>query len=68
MLCDVRLSVYDRADRRHIYSFIQRRMIADVPYDFLWQVSEIDVIPDALHGYEPSANGGPYTSVAHWRL
>ena len=62
------LSVYDRADRRHIYSFIQRRMIADVPYDFLWQVSEIDVVPDALHGYEPSANGGPYTSVAHWRL
>jgi ABC-type transport system substrate-binding protein len=62
------LSIYDRADRRQIYSFIQRRMIVDVPYDFLWQVSEIDVVPDALRGYEPSADGGPYNSVAQWRL
>lgn len=61
------VSVYDRADRRHIYGFIQRRLIADIPYDFLWQASEIDVIPEALRGYEPSAVGGPYASVAHRR-
>jgi peptide/nickel transport system substrate-binding protein len=61
------LLVYDRAERRRIYSFIQRRLMADVPYHFLWQSSEIDVIPSALRGYEPSAVS-PYNSVAHWRL
>ena len=61
-------SVYDRAERRRIYSFVQRRLIADVPYFFLWQPSEIDVIPTALRGYEFSPGGGPYSSVAHWRL
>lgn len=62
------VSVYDRADRRRIYSFIQRRLIEAIPYDFLWQASEVDVIPAALHGYEPSAGRGPYNSVADWRL
>ena len=61
-------SVYDRAERRRIYSFVQRQLIADVPYDFLWQPSEIDVIPTALRGYEFSPGGGPYSSVADWRL
>lgn len=61
-------SVYDRAERRRVYSFVQRRLIADVPYDFLWQPSEIDVIPTALRGYEFSPGGGPYSSVADWRL
>ena len=61
------VSVYDRPDRRRIYSFIQRRLIADVPYYFLWQSSEIDVIPSAMRGYEPSAIS-PYTSVSHWQL
>jgi peptide/nickel transport system substrate-binding protein len=60
-------SVYERAHRRRIYSFIQRRLLEDIPYDFLWQTSEIDVIPSALRGYEPSAVS-PYNSVAHWRL
>jgi hypothetical protein len=61
------VSVYDRADRRRIYGFNQRTLTADIPYDFLWQTSEIDVIPEALSGYEPSAVGGQYNSVAHWR-
>lgn len=60
-------SVYDRAIRRRIYAFVQRRLVADVPYDFLWQPSEIDVIPTALRGYEFSADG-PYSSVERWRL
>jgi peptide/nickel transport system substrate-binding protein len=59
--------IYDRAVRRRIYSFIQRRLLEDIPYHFLWQSSEIDVIPSALHGYKPSAVS-PYNSVAHWRL
>jgi peptide/nickel transport system substrate-binding protein len=61
------ISVYDRAERRRIYSFIQRQLLADVPYDFLWQSPEVDVIPSALHGYQPSLVS-PYNSVAHWRL
>jgi ABC-type transport system substrate-binding protein len=61
------ISVYERADRRRIYSFIQRRLLEDIPYHFLWQSSEIDVIPSSLRGYEPSAIS-PYSSVAHWRL
>jgi peptide/nickel transport system substrate-binding protein len=60
-------SVYDRAERRPIYSFIQRRLAADVPYDFLWQAPEVDVIPSALRGYEPSLVS-PYNSVAQWSL
>lgn len=61
-------AVYDRLERRRIYSFVQRRLIADVPYDFLWQSSEIDIIPTGLHGYEFSPVDGPYASVTHWRL
>lgn len=60
--------LYDRAERRRIYSFIQRRLIADVPYDFLWQPSEIDVIPTALRGYEFPPGVSPYNAVAGWRL
>jgi len=37
--------LYGRPDRRRIYSFIQRRLIADFPYYFLWQAREIGVIP-----------------------
>ena len=61
------LLVYDRADRQRIYSFIQRRLLEDIPYHFLWQSSEIDVIPSSLRGYQPSAIS-PYNSVARWRL
>ncbi len=61
------VSVYDRAARRRVYSFIQRRLLAEIPYDFLWQASEIDVIPSALRGYEPSPVS-PYGSVARWHL
>ena len=60
-------AVYDRAERRRIYGFIQRQLLADVPYDFLWQSPEVDVIPSALHGFEPSLVS-PYNSVAQWRL
>jgi peptide/nickel transport system substrate-binding protein len=62
------LATYERSRRKPYYSFIQRQLIADVPYVFLWQPSEIDVIPDTLRGYEPSAKSGPYASVAHWHF
>jgi ABC-type transport system substrate-binding protein len=60
-------SIYDRAGRRRIYAFIQRQLLADVPYDFLGKCPEIDVIPSRLHGFEPSLVS-PYHSVAQWRL
>jgi ABC-type transport system substrate-binding protein len=61
------LSVYARSDRRRIYRWVQRRLLTDVPYHFLWQVSDIDVIPSTLRGYEPSPVS-PFASVARWRL
>jgi len=61
------LLTYDRAERRRFYGLIQRRLGLDVPYYFLWQTSEIDVLPSDLRGYQPSG-GSPFNSVAHWRL
>ena len=41
-----------RAARRRAYSFVQRQLITDVPYDVLCQLSEVDVLPLRLQGYE----------------
>jgi peptide/nickel transport system substrate-binding protein len=60
------LSVYDRTTRRRIYRVVQRQLIADVPYAFLWQLSEIDVLPSELKGYGAPLLS-PYSSVARWR-
>jgi ABC-type transport system substrate-binding protein len=60
------LSVYDRTTRRRIYRFVQRQLIAGVPYAFLWQLSEIDVLPSGLKGYDAPVMS-PYNSVAHWK-
>lgn len=57
---------FDRSVRRRAYGFIQRRLLADVPYDFLCQVSEIDVLPARLKGYDRPLLS-PYASVARWR-
>jgi peptide/nickel transport system substrate-binding protein len=62
------LATYDPAVRRRLYADVQRALVKDVPYIFLWQSSEVDVVPRRLSGYEPNAAGGPYTSVAHWWL
>ena len=56
-----------RAARRRAYSFVQRQLITDVPYDVLCQLSEVDVLPLRLQGYE-SPLLSPYDSVARWRL
>jgi peptide/nickel transport system substrate-binding protein len=62
------LATYDTSVRRRLYGDVQRALVRDVPYLFLWQSSELDVIPLLLRGYEPNAGGGPYASVAQWRL
>ncbi len=56
-----------RAVRRRAYSFVQRQLLTDVPYDFLCQLSEVNVLPLRLEGYE-SPLLSPYDSVARWRL
>jgi peptide/nickel transport system substrate-binding protein len=61
------VDMVDRAARRRAYSFIQRRLLSDIPYDFLCQISEVDVLPLRLEGYE-SPLLSPYNSVARWRL
>ncbi len=61
------IRVLARAARRRAYSFVQRQLLADVPYDFLCQLSEVDVLPLRLEGYERPLLS-PYDSVAHWRL
>jgi peptide/nickel transport system substrate-binding protein len=65
---DQALATYDPKARRRLYGDVQRALVKDVPYLFLWQASEVDVIPKRLSGYEPSPAGGPYASVARWRL
>jgi peptide/nickel transport system substrate-binding protein len=59
-------SVYDPAARRRAYSFVQRQLLEDMPYAFLWQHSELDIIPPRLKGFEPPAYLSPYASAARW--
>jgi peptide/nickel transport system substrate-binding protein len=61
-------STYDRATRQHNLSFVQRQLLADLPFYFLCQISEIDVIPSRLQGYDRPLLGTPFNSVARWRL
>lgn len=58
--------VFDRAARRRAYRFVQRQLLTDAPYDFLCQVSEVDVLPSDLEGYERPLLS-PYNSVGRWR-
>jgi peptide/nickel transport system substrate-binding protein len=60
-------AVYDRAQRGPMYRGIQQTVVRDVPYFFLAQASEIDVIPTALEHYERPLLS-PFNSVARWRL
>ena len=60
------VSVFDRRSRLRDYSFVQRQVLKDLPYYFLCQLSEIDVIPMRLRGYERPLLS-PFNSVARWR-
>ena len=58
---------FDRATRLRDYRLTQRQLLADLPYVFLCQISEIDVVPSRLRGYaQPLLS--PFNSVARWRL
>lgn len=60
-------AVFDRPQRRQIYRGVQQTVVRDMPYFFLAQASEIDVIPSALQGYERPLLS-PFNSVARWSL
>ena len=60
-------SVYDRPARRRVYRGVQQAVVRDMPYFFLAQASEIDVIPSALQRYERPLLS-PFNSVARWAL
>jgi len=56
---------FDRETRMKVYSQVQRRIAADLPYFFLCQISEVDVIPSDLGGYQKPLIS-PFNSVASW--
>ncbi|HTU82194.1 MAG TPA: ABC transporter substrate-binding protein, partial [Candidatus Acidoferrales bacterium] len=57
---------FDRTTRRAVYARVQRIVASDLPYAFICQISEVDVIPNDLRGYgHPLLS--PFTSVASWR-
>ena len=60
-------AVFERSARRAAYARIQRRISQDLPYFFLAQASEIDVIPSRLAHYEQPLLS-PFNSVGNWSL
>ncbi|HEY5348818.1 MAG TPA: peptide ABC transporter substrate-binding protein [Candidatus Lustribacter sp.] len=56
---------YDRAARAAVYRQVQRRIARSLPYYFLCQISEVDVIPAQLGGYAPPLLS-PFNSAASW--
>jgi peptide/nickel transport system substrate-binding protein len=58
-------AMFGRSGRRAAYQTIQRRISQDLPYFFLAQVSEIDVIPSGLQNYQQPLLS-PFNSVADW--
>jgi peptide/nickel transport system substrate-binding protein len=59
---------FDRARRMRDYALVQKRLREAVPMIFLYQVKEVDVVPNTLHGYSPSMYTSPYAFVYNWRL
>jgi peptide/nickel transport system substrate-binding protein len=58
---------FDRATRARDYRFVQRQILTDLPYEFLCQISEIDVIPSRLQGYDPPLLS-PFRTIARWHF
>jgi ABC-type transport system substrate-binding protein len=60
-------SVFERSARGAMYTKIQAQVARDLPYFFLCQASEIDVIPADLEHYDRPLLS-PFNSVARWSL
>lgn len=57
---------FDRATRIAVSRAIERRVAEDQPYYFICQISEVDVIPKGLDGFERPLTS-PFNSAARWR-
>ncbi len=58
-------ATYDRASRIDAYREVQSTIARDLPYYFLCQISEVDVIPSDLGGFMPPLLS-PFNFVADW--
>ncbi len=58
---------FDRAERMRSYRTVQRVIARDLPYFFICQGSEIDVVPDQMQHFEPPLLS-PFRSAQDWRL
>lgn len=56
----------DRSRRALDYSNVQRLLMHDLPIIFLYQTTEIDVVPDWLANYRPSMFTGQFTFAYQW--
>ena len=63
---DAGVSSFDRGTRFRAYSFIQKQLSLDMPYDFICQRGEIDVVPARLSGKKPQLQP-PLNLVLRWR-
>jgi peptide/nickel transport system substrate-binding protein len=60
-------ATFDRAARIAAYSKVQRQIAIDLPFFFICQISEVDVVPSNLRGYARPLLS-PFLSVAKWKL
>ena len=60
-------ATFDRAQRIAAYHAVQQQIAYDLPYFFICQISEVDVIPSNLRGYARPLLS-PFASVASWKL
>jgi len=68
VLLDDAATTFDRKRRLHDYALVQRRLVQMQPMIFLYQVKEVDVVPDWIAGYEQSMYTSPYTFVYKWKI
>jgi peptide/nickel transport system substrate-binding protein len=58
-------SSFDRKVRIAAYRSVQRQIASDLPYDFICQISEVDVVPSKLGGFAPPLLT-PFGTAAAW--
>ena len=65
-LLDDGAATADRNRRARDYSEVQRLLLRDLPIVFLYQTTEVDVVPDWLLNYRPSMYTGQFTFAYQW--
>ena len=65
-LLDDGANTTDRNRRAHDYGEVQRLLLHGVPIIFLYQTTEVDVVPDWLANYRPSMYTGQFTFAYQW--